>query len=145
MKNEFDNKGFTLVELIVVIVLIGLLAGFGTYSIVNVIRASDIKECELLISNIKSAAEVYYQECKYANNTGISCNINEGKLSTTLGNLVQYGYLKSNGDDVLLVNTLNDEDISNCQISVVNEEGKIVVTSLSENCPTYEGEYCDRK
>ena len=129
-----NRKGFTLIELLATIVVLALVISISTYSVITIIKHAREKNYKLLIENIKDASELYYQECKYANNTGIACS-SDGTV--TLGDLVKYGYLKGNGtnesDKYTIVNPLNNKDISNCMISITYVDGKIVVTSLSSD------------
>ena len=143
-----SNKGFTLIELLVTIMLLAIVMSIGAYSIVNVINASKDKNYDLLIKNIKNASETYYEECKYANNDRISCNIAaDGTITTTLGNLVKYGYLTGNGKnddnkyDLFDPNT--NKLISNCQIKIKYNK-QIIITKNSNTdsasgnaCPSY--------
>ena len=143
-----NRKGFTLVELLATILILALLLGIGTYSIISIINSSKQKNYELLINNTKSAAETYYQECKFSNNSGIPCTDNnkDGKYETSLGDLVTYGYLK--GNDTLkngnnkgkytIVNPNDKVDISNCSINISYDNGKVKVTAItsSGSCPT---------
>ena len=143
-----NQKGFTLVELLATIIILALMIGIGTYSITSIIRNSKQKNYENLIDSIKSGAETYYQECKYANNSGITCSYDNGKYTTTLGDMVTYGYLK--GNDTIkteqnnningrytIVNPNDNKSISNCAIEIAFTGGKIIVTDItnSGSCP----------
>ena len=81
-KYKMNNGGFTLVELLATIVLLALVIGIASYSINAIIKNSQEKNYQLLINNIYDATEVYYQECKYTNNTGITCSEEAGSLVT---------------------------------------------------------------
>lgn len=137
--DNMNNKGFTLVELIATILILALVMSIASYSIINVIRNAKQKNYDLLIDHIKEGAELYYQECRYANNSGISCNQIDGGYEITLGELVTYGYLKGNKGDnrTKLINPLNDDDISACEITVVYSEGYLIISNNSslESCP----------
>ena len=138
-----NNKGFTLVELLATILVLALVMSIGTFSIIAIINNAKEKNYNLLLSNIKDAAELYYQECKYAdsNNSAIICNLENVKL----GDLVNYGYLKGNSTDkssrnYTLVNPINDKPIGNeCSIKVEYKNGEIEVTAnltANTDCPT---------
>lgn len=144
-KNILNNKGFTLVELLATIAILALVMGIATFSITVILNKSKEKNYQLLITSIKDAAETYYQECKYSNNTGINCNKNtDGSLKTTLGELLTYGYLKGNGTEgknVITNPQKNDVDISSCSIIIKYNNGSINVENdnftVNENCPTF--------
>lgn len=135
-----NDKGFTLIELIATILILALVMSIATYSITNVIKRSKEENYNILINNIKDGAEVYYQECKYANNSGISCSLSNGSYVITLGDLVKYNYLKGNDADnqYVIVNPKNDEDIGSCQVKVSYSNGTILVEAVSPSgsCPT---------
>ena len=106
--------------------------GISTYSISAIINNAKEKNYELLINNIKDAAETYYQECKYneyTNDIDNFCIFDDKNLITTLGELVMYGYLKSNDTDSSssqkIVNPKDDKDITDCQIKITNNNGNI--------------------
>ena len=139
---KLNKKGFTLVELIATIVVLSIVVSIGSYSITNIIKNAKEKDYNLLINNIKDAAETYYQECKYSdntgNNTGIDCNIDP-----TLKDLITYGYLKGNGTDDKKMNITNpkdDNDISDCKISINYENNHIKIKTISgpSSCPKEE-------
>ena len=141
-----NNKGFTLVELIATIVVLAIVAGIGTISITSIIRKSKEENYNLLLKNINSAAESYYQECKYNKSDAIECikyDENNGYV-VSLGNLVTYGFLKGNAKDsndeyTIVDPSDNDKSIVNCKISIEYSTEKIIVRPYSNtdiNCPT---------
>lgn len=132
---RLDNKGFTLVELVATIIVLSIVLGIGAYSIVGMIKSSKEKDYELLIKNINSAVELYYQECKYGN-TGYVC-----QEEITLGYLITNGYLKgnSNGEEeiITLVNPNDNVNISACTIKYKYNAGKVSVEAVNwtNSCP----------
>lgn len=131
-----NNKGFTLIELIVTLVILSLVISITAISITNVMKRSKEELYNNLVNNIIDAAEEYYIECKYAKNDAITCSSN-GVI--TLGDLVKYGYLSGNddGNRNKLINPLDNEDISSCNINITYNNNKIVVksNSSSQSCP----------
>lgn len=154
-----NKKGFTLIELLAAIVLFAIVAGFGTYSITNVIKASKEKNYNLLIKNIKDAAEVYYQECQYGGKEKINFNgnnYNSNKCNVykdayydgyiiTLGDMVENGYLtgnlkNKNGNYKIVNPNKETEDYTNCLIGVEynNDLKKVrVISAPSGLSPAY--------
>ena len=141
-----NNKGFTLVELIAAIVLLSLVVGITSYSIIGIINRNKEENYNLLIKNINSAAETYYQECRYSNNDMINCNkIENDEYKISLGDLVNYGFLKGNEkikegtekDKYTIVNPLDNTNISNCEITVKFVNSKVEVNiPTSDVCPS---------
>ena len=140
-----NNRGFTLVELLAVIVLLALLAAIGTYAITGIIKSAKDNNYELLIDQVRDASELYYQECKYGSGV-VDCTYNPSnnkQLVTTLSKLVEYGYLKGNSENksdgtsnFKVVDPRDDTDISSCQITIEFNR-KIIVAAKSEEtgCP----------
>ena len=137
MKN-LNRKGFTLVELLAVFVLLSIVMGIGSYVITGLIKNAKNKDYELLKNNIHDAVEQYDIECKYGD-VFVNCN-----AEITLGDLAAGGYLKWNAKDnsgkKILVDPRNKNDISSCRISYLfDSDEKLIITSLGGNgtCPTY--------
>ena len=61
-KNKKNNKGFTLVELLVVIAIIGILAVVAVPSLMKNIEKSKVASLEADINAIKSASVSYYAD-----------------------------------------------------------------------------------
>ncbi|MBQ2639539.1 MAG: type II secretion system protein [Bacilli bacterium] len=57
-----NNSGFTLVELLAAIAILGILAGVGTMSVSRIIYNSRIKYYKALKSNIEEAARSYFND-----------------------------------------------------------------------------------
>jgi len=82
---KLNRKGFTLVELISVVVLLSLIVGIGSVAITGVIKKNKENDYKLLINEIKSATESYYHECRYVT---YDCD-NDGTIK--LGDLIVNG------------------------------------------------------
>ena len=134
--NINDRKGFTLVELLAVIILLSIIMGIGTFSVIKIINNTKKKDYQKLVDEIGNAVEIYYQECKFMNNNCDSDSI------ITLGFLVENGYLKGNstGDsgDMTLVNPKErDKIISNCEIKYTFSNGNMIIDANNsiDGCP----------
>ena len=143
---ERSKNGFTLVELLVTLVILAIVMSIGGYAIIQVVNGSKKEDYNTLVSNIKSAAETYYQECKYVNKNqtvnGILCNNTNDTYTLTLGSLVSYGYLTGNNGNLGIVNPKDNVDIKDCSINIKynSSTSKVDVTvnsSPTSSCPTY--------
>lgn len=85
-----NRKGFTLIEVIMVIVIISLLVILLVPNIFVLIEKNNENSCDSLIKNIESAAKIYVTHNKY--DLGFDCS---GDAKTiTLKTLVDSGDLK---------------------------------------------------
>lgn len=130
---RLGNKGFTLIELIATLVVLSIVMGIGAYSVTSLITNAKEKDYELLVKEIKNAVELYYQECKYSDNSNIVCPVasefnGHDSYSITLNHLVNYGFLKTNAKDDngnnILVNPNDNKDISDCEFRYMYYDGR---------------------
>lgn len=140
MKNRslnLNKKGFTLVELLAVIILLAIIMGFGSYAVLGIINNNKENNYNLLIDEIYNSVELYYQECRYVNRDD---DCLDGEVEITLGDLVVNGYLKGNheDDEMKLVNTKDNKEITDCIIKFTYGSGKFVIEdmTLGGSCPT---------
>lgn len=97
-----NRKGFTLIEVIMVIAIITILSLILIPNVMVLINENKKRSCEKMIDNIESAAKMYVNQNKYE--LGFDCNKTKGiKLKT----LVDAGYLGGE-----LVNPINKKEIS---------------------------------
>ena len=106
-----NKKGFTLIEVIMVIAIITILSLILIPNVMVLIDKNKERSCEKMIDNIKSATKMYVNQNKYE--LGFDCSGTAKEI--TLQTLVDTGYL-----DGELVNPVNDEKI--------NLESKVSVT-----------------
>ena len=156
-----NKKGFTLIELLAVIVLIGIVGIIVVPSVLDDLNTSKDKSYEILINDIKVAAENYYQECEYGdlNNTikdldksqygncaKIKVSENEYYIQNiSLIALANTGFLTASDKDgnKIIKDPKSDKDISNCTIKITKNKdanGKVtyrVTNTGGTNCPTY--------
>lgn len=145
---KLNNNGFTLIELLITIVILSLVLSVAGYSVVTIIKSSKEKNYELLIEDIKSAAEMYYQECYYLNSDKTVEDIEDGEVGCvrqdsyeiTLRVLLEYGFLSSSvNNEFSIISPKDDKEISNCKIKITRNDGKITVTKVdtgNSSCPT---------
>lgn len=151
---KLNRKGFTLIELIAVIVIISILLVLIVPSALSSSDKGKEASYNILVQNIKTAAENYYLECEYGDNSNISCywpDDNKNKLTVTIGDLANYGFLsvtdKETDELIVLDPRNNDNNFNNCEINIVKNKdnnGKVtyVISNSSsetnDNCPSDE-------
>lgn len=93
-----NNKGFTLIELIVTIALLAVISLISFVSVNKVIMQSKVNNCKSLVDSIKVATSEYVSDNRYKN-----LNIDNFNAKT----LVDNKYLSSP-----IVNPFNKEEIN---------------------------------
>ena len=157
-----NNKGFTLVEILAVIVIIALLGILITPGILNVINNSKNASNEILYSNIRTSAIEMYEEIEYMKitfNKYTSAGKQTDEVSIIESNSTKYieiniqtlvnnGFLSgvsNEGNDNLnskIVINSDNKDIGDCLIKVIktknNNKVSYEIESISDNeiCPT---------
>ena len=134
-----NRKGFTLIELLAVIILIAIISVLIVPSVLNSVEKSKETSYNILIENIITASESYYQECEYGNLSdakygSYACSISDNKINTTLGALANTGMLKVNDlneeeNEKIVINPKTDEDISDCNIVIT----KVITRTIDDN------------
>ena len=92
-----NNKGFTLVELLVSVALLAMISLIITPTIMGVIKDNKIESCKKLFSSAEQAAKVYVSDNRYGSIPG----------SITAAELKSKGYLTNS-----TINQLTKTDIS---------------------------------
>lgn len=126
-----NNKGFTLIEMLLTITMIALIVVVVSFSINSTLSISKEKSYDILKNNIINMANMYIMECE-AN--AINCSNdyvwNNNKTNFYANKLVLRGY--SSQEE--LINPINEKDISNCLIvNVLVDENKVYTVSLDDS------------
>ena len=125
-----NNKGFTLIELIVTIALLAIILTISFVSITAVINSNKEEQCNNLVNSIKSASEEYVSDNRY--NSEFNNKVDENKKVIINGNnLVDSNYL--NG---AIVNPFNNEKIDSNGIKItITLNNDYTVSSISIDEP----------
>lgn len=118
MKNK---KGFTLTELLVVIVLLVVVTGSTVFGIDEISKRSSEKRYEELIKEITHATDIYFVDNPVYTKSLLNKDIDE--KCTRIYILQNAGLLKND-----LINPINNKRIPGnlCVYSYVNQDGVIV-------------------
>ena len=143
---KLNKKGYTLIELLAVILIIGLVLGFSTYGIIKAIKSSKEKVTTLSEKSIKEAAETYATEKNDDSSYWLDITDKENKyFCTTIEELMNKGLLDKKAESTkfkksdfvlvkknkvtnvnskaeILTNDNNNDDYKVCSGNIVNEE-----------------------
>ncbi len=116
---KLNKKGFTLIELIAVVVLLSIITVIVVPKVMNELTLGKERAYEVVVSNILTASKQYYEECEYGD---ITCSITSNSVEIPLSILINYGYLagtnKDTGIGKTILNPKTKVDISKCCIKI---------------------------
>ncbi len=92
--NKNQDKGFTLVELLIVIVILGILATVTVFAVRGITDTGQTNACDTEAKTVLTAAEAYYAQ-------------NAGTTTTDIGLLFDEGYLADDGAEANWTLTAN--------------------------------------
>ena len=68
--NMLNKKGFTLVELLAVITILGIISTIAVISIDAMMEEAQVKECEAIATNLKTAVKEFVSDRRYDSSFG---------------------------------------------------------------------------
>ncbi len=124
-----NNKGFTLIELIVTIALLAIILTISFVSITAVINSNKEEQCNNLVNSIKSASEEYVSDNRY--NSKFIKSVKNKSITIDGSYLVNNNYL--NG---AIVNPFNNKEIDASSIKLtITLNNDYTVSSISIDEP----------
>lgn len=141
---KIDNKGFTLVEVLAVVVIIGILGGLTAKGVLSSINTGKEASYKLMINSIVTASQTLYEELAYGGSTIWEYNYSNNKLQetktkvtikdhntiiTNLQTLVSNGFLSGSSGftdedesgNKYLIDPKSKENIGICKIKITKE------------------------
>ena len=131
---KMGRDGFTLIEVLAVIVIISIIGAIAAPNVLSSINASKEASEKVLADNIKTAALQLYEEYEFQSIDDDGeitddidvCSDDDSCIQINLEALVKHGFLKSSEEgEQKLINPRTGEDIGNCVIEIK----KITVTN----------------
>ncbi len=91
-----DNRGFTLIEVILAVLILAILVIIAFPNITSIINKGKIESCENLRESILSASKMYIKDNRYNLDESVKCENESDKPSfyITLKKLVEKNYIK---------------------------------------------------
>ncbi len=135
-----NKKGFTLVELLAVIVILGLVTTIAAYSIFNVWGKSKEGLLKDRIQSIENAAITYYSENRQLLTE--SCSINGKNYNTckvvTVQDLLNLGILETQEENQKITNDVTGCNMVNDIVTVYRKNNRVQakMTDIKSNNTT---------
>ena len=121
-----NNKGFTLIEVTITIVIVSIILLVTTNLITNTLAASEKTTYKLVKNNIVSAAQQYVQECT---NGIIKCDFDYKNNNTFKASILkQYGYFEN------LKSPIDNRDLGECLILKAVSDNGVILIDLEDKC-----------
>lgn len=136
---NMNRKGFTIVELMAVIVVLSLIMIISIPMISNAGKNTKLKTLDSKVSNIEKAAILYAQQTSNRSKFNTNCS-NSGEMCdgisnckcfddiVTVGVIASFGFIEYD-EGSRIVNPTNDKntsaDLNNCEITIYKKYGKI--------------------
>lgn len=106
---KLNNKGFTLVEVLAVVVLLAVLMSITVPSIGNLLKIGKENNYNDLIDNIKSASVMYMSDNRYDIGVNGTCTLDNTSSITTL-DVIIYDTSDTDKYSKLYISTLIEKD-----------------------------------
>ena len=124
-----NKKGFTLVEILSVLVLIGLLFGLAIPGINKISSNMKKKSYSKKVSLVESAAELWGQDNKTLLQSSSDCEIKGGEkvscYKITVGSLIENNYLDSDKNSGEYISPLDNSDMKNQCVYVYKKNNRV--------------------
>ena len=142
-----NKKGFTLIELLAVIILVALIGVLVMPTVIDTTNQTKQKSYDILIKNIVTSAQTYYEECEYGNLSNekygtYACKINNNTVTITLGTLANTGFLPvkdvDSNNKKKVLNPKNNYDMTDCPITITKTKNEVTDSNgIKNNKVTY--------
>lgn len=122
-----DNKGFTLIEALIMFVLISLVSIFVIKNITGTLSISKKESYKIMKSNIITSSYDYLRECSLGT---IECYMiwNDNKTSFTAKSLESSGYFKN------LNSPIDNKYLGDCLIIKATKNNGVYDVSIDDTC-----------
>jgi type IV pilus assembly protein PilA len=136
IRNHRSNKGFTLIELMIVVVIIGILAALAIPRFMRATTKSKQTEAKTILKQIYTMEHAYRQEFNLYWGDGISAAAgatggNFARIGVDIGATARYTYTLAAGANTFTctANATNLDDDPTPDTWTINDQGTLLCTS----------------
>ena len=123
-----NKRGFTLVELLAIIVITAVILGIGTYSVIHLVNNSKTGATRISVNSIKESASIYSDED--SSRWIEPYNDDYSYFCTTIGELINKGIIKKNAKLPKGIDKYNYVSIKKNKVTFVKGESLIIKDAL---------------
>ena len=116
------KKGFTLVELLAVIIILGILAAAGGVTYSRISKKHQEDACKALENDLKNVAIEYYQDNNKLHNTSILCS--------NIATFMEYGKLGYSTEEFNKISNITYADADDFYICVSESNGNYTASGF---------------
>lgn len=129
-------QGFTLIEMMIVVAIIGILAAVAYPSYAEYVKRGNRSEGQALLSDIAAAQERYYsQNNRYITATGDIAKLNTSTTSTTSKYTLAVSSVASDGGYTLTATPqFSDTDCGNLTLNALGARGRTGTKKTRDEC-----------
>lgn len=134
---KINNKGFTLIEVLAVVVIIAVIGLIAVPNVLSIINTGKNSSYEILVKDITIAAIGLHEEVSFAESilyhyntngkTGDKIETLDNIITINLQTLVSNGFLtgtnnsdkSTNGNEKIIINPKTKDDMGSCKIEII--------------------------
>ena len=121
-----DRKGFTLVEVLSVLVIIGIISAIAIRQFSSTVSLSRDEGYKVMKSNIISASYDYISECKAKT---IECDYHGEEIyQFSVKKLKETGFFQN------FISPIDGKNLENCLFVEVKQNNGVIISSLLDHC-----------
>lgn len=136
---KLNNRGFTLVEVLAIIVILGIIAGIAAPNVLSTINNSKEKSYDIMIKNIVTASKSLYQEVEYGGEIHKYTIDEEEEEETTETNTDE-----TNTDEDIIIDEEKDKVKIDNNTITINLQTLVSNGFLSGTCHNNKEENCKK-
>ena len=122
---KINNNGFTLIEVLGVIILISIIGGLAINTVGSTVSASREEAYQIMKNNIVSAGYDYINECALGS---LQCDFSYDNNKFWAKDLQNAGFFDN------LESPIDGKDLSGCLLLEVVKSNGVVVINLQDSC-----------